>query len=166
MIAKQVKVEETKHAHEKKLPSAFQSQAFSPIHSELPVALSRDRQIREIARVIAWIGASQKDLPALLATRIPIQPEREHILLDHSLRGHVVEHSLNTVDRDASERHAQNAVELGHDKGDARLVRRLGKELLLDGQTGDVDAVLAQEAGQTSCAVLDGEGRVVLDVGG
>ena len=88
------------------------------------------------AREVIGVDAAQHDLAprAVLPTgvRVPVEPEREHVLGDQALGDGVVERWGHAVDRDGVPAHAENAVEFGKEKCDPGFFGSLGEDLVLD----------------------------------
>ena len=85
---------------------------------------------------VIGVDAAQHDLAprAVLTTRVrvPVEPEREHVLGDQALGDGVVERWGHAVDRDGVPAHAENTVEFGKEKRNAGFFGRLGEDLVLD----------------------------------
>lgn len=75
----------------------------------------------------------------VLATRgappnptLPVQVEGEDVFLNQLLLHDVIKERGDLIHRDPRECHAQDAIELGSDEGDAWLLHGLPKDLVLD----------------------------------
>lgn len=96
---------------------------------------------------------------------VAVHPEGEDGLRQQLLLEHVLEGRRDAVDGDGLVGHAEDAVELGGDEGDAGLLHRLGERLVMDGEVPDAHVVGREEAREGAGAVLDGEGGAVGLVG-
>ena len=128
---------------------------LDPVHGELPITVSCDRNVSEVPRVILGVRSSQQQLSAHLSGWVPVEVETEHGGLDKALADHVVKGRHHLVDSNVGVAHAQDPVKLGGHKGHAWLREGLSKCLVLDVHTTEGDSVSRQEAGQAARSIPD-----------
>lgn len=69
---------------------------------------------------------------------VPVQVEGEDVFLNQLLLHDIIEKRSDLVHRDPGECHAQDAIELGSDEGDAWLLHGLPEDLVLDFQVPEL----------------------------
>lgn len=65
---------------------------------------------------------------------VPVQVEGEDVFLNQLLLHDIIKERCDLVHRDSRECHAQDAIELGSNEGDAWLLHSLPEDLVLDFQ--------------------------------
>jgi len=145
------------------------------VNRELPVGLAGEFDESWGSSVFGRISSAQLQLTSVSAVGVSVEPEREHLLGNQVLSDDVVPGGNDIINRDGLEGHTQNSVELSGDERDTWETSGLSENLVGDGESTELEGVLAEETSHRSTSVGDvellsighvcgGAGRVVLVV--
>jgi hypothetical protein len=131
------------------------------IEINLPVGLAPQRNLGQLARVVALIDTTKGSLRLLVLVGVA-QVEGENRLVKKALVKHVVEGGDNAVDTDGVIAKTHDAVEPAESKGETWLRGSLGKVLVLHLQVADLENIVGDETAERARSVTDLEVRAVL----
>lgn len=132
------------------------------IEVNLPVGLAAERNLGQLASVVALVDTTEGSLGVVTLLVGVAQVEAEDRLVKQTLVQQIVEGRGDLVDGDGVIAQTQDAIETTKGKGQTGLAGGLREELVLDLQVTDRNDILRYEATQASRSVTDAELGAVL----
>jgi len=131
------------------------------IKVNLPVSLAPQRELDELAAVVALVDATESGLRLLLVIGVA-EVEGKDGLVKQALVEHVVERRNDTLHADGVVAKTHDAIEPAEGKGETGLRCGLGKVLVLDLEVADLEDIVGDVSAQLAGSVLDLELGAVL----